>query len=890
MKKGLPIFLLVSLLCFGTASCGGGGGGGDTENSESSQTSQTSQSNVTVEKVELQYDGETRVVAGTNAKLEAVVTSNGTGKVTWTSSNSDVAKVVNGTVSFKKVTTDTEVTITATSKDDTTKSDSITFTVVYTAIDFSASKGDVDTSLYLDEGTIDVQPSDTALMLDSVYGTKWYVEAEIAPSSFDETDLYPKFGIMAGSSEAGNWNSDDKTLFYYVDAQRPDQNNSWTGLGFVGGYKETDGYWDWGNQFTTTSVAGDNKVTKDEPFKMGMLRDGNHYYLYAGVGEGYKLVKHNINTYFAADEATYAWIGGWKSGFTVSNVKALVGDAVDANYTDATEITVSTNEQTLYINDTYQIDYSLNSETYNPGKLSFTSSNPEVATVSSTGLITAGDTDGTATITVAYGELKQEIALTVTSDTNYKVLLNAQMDDALWSQTVKDNKITITAGVETVDVYVARNSKGVYIYGDYKTDTVRDVGSGWFEKDNVEFRLVTKDDPVCLDTDQIWVSSVNGGSHNASEGMVTALTLNEETNKYEMSFEIFVPYNDNRLTANAKDPIGLHWGTAALSGWVCCDWWYNAVYDRTYKVSYYNENVCQEHIYGAYKEEVKQSCTQEGLEVRECYVCSHRDEKVNPIAHNYTEVIEIVSYPTCSTKGSQVLGCVGCDEEITADIEKVNNVHPHGATYNDGAWSCCGSSIRNQDMHESSWGWGGVADWSYIARELRGDFVVTTTYTVDVNDPNSGWARGILPIVQHDLGAEAYAKNEHGSCWVTRMDWWGWCDQWQSSEKLTNQWNEPDMVAMQNVNRDMDWSDANGNNCSDKYVSTVDNCTIEWKCTRTGTTVLNEFTITASDGTVYTYWTKATDVNADKALALALASEYAVGSVISVSISQPSAQ
>lgn len=886
MKKCLPITLLVSLLCFGAgctpkqSSTSSTGGNTPTSSSVAPQ--------VTVSSVEIEYDGETTVLAGSTAKLsaEAKMSDGSKGKVVWSSSNEEVAKVVNGSVSFKNVLEDATVTITATAKDDSSKSASITFEVKFTAFNFANSRGNFDNSLYLEDTSVIVEKGDSAIMFNEVHGTKWYVEADVTPSTDlgTETDQYPKFGIMTGNSDMGNWSGDDKALFYFVDAQNPATTSNWTAVGFVSGTKDNTNYWAWPG--TSASVSADNKFSKEETTKMGLMRDGVHYYLYAGRGDGYGIVKHFVNEHFAADEATYAWFGGWQSAYTISNASYLIGDAIDSKYEEVTNITLSSYEQTLYINDTYQLDYKVNTDMYNPSKLTFTSSNPEVATVSQTGLVTAGATAGTATITVAYEDIKVDFAVEVTTDAMFKVELNGQMDDKLWSQSVKDRKIAVKAGEQLVDVYVARNSKGVYIYGDYSTNAIRNNGGEWWQQDNIEFRLVTKNDPKPLDPDQIWVSSVNGGSHNAHSGYVTPLELNEETNRYEMTFEIFVPYNDPRFTASPLDPVGLHWGTAAIAGWVCCSWWYNDVFENSYIVSYYDPSVCEEHVYGDYFVAVESSCANDGEEHRVCYVCGHVDVKVNPKGdHNYSEVLSVTP-STCCTHGTKEVKCPGCQDVKTIELPLDPGVHPYGATYSDGKWSCCETEIPSQTAHWEAWGWGDVHSWSYIAKGLKGDFVVKTTYTHESNDANAGLARCILPIVQHDLGSEAFANNQHGSCWVTRMDWWGWCDQWQSSEKLTNDFNNMD--AGKDVNRDMDWTDANGNNCADKYVETVTNCTIEWTCTRTGTTVLNSFVITAANGSVYTYWTKATDINEEKLLNLALASEYAKATVTSVSISQPS--
>jgi hypothetical protein len=56
-----------------------------------------------------------------------------------------------------------------------------------------------------------------------------------------------------------------------------------------------------------------------------------------------------------------------------------------------------------------------------------------------------------------------------------------------------------------------------------------------------------------------------------------------------------------------------------------------------------------------------------------------------------------------------------------------------------------------------------------------------------------------------------------------------------------------------------------------------------WTCTRVGTVVTNSFVITSEAGT-FTFWSKATDISADKNLSIALASEFARYTVKKVEI------
>ena len=98
---------------------------------------------------------ETTVLDGTRVSLKASVKGEEgvSQKVTWTTSNEQVATVTNGVVNFLKVAQETKVTITATSNADKEKKDSVEFTVEHSPFDIKNSRGDPDTSLYLDEGS-----------------------------------------------------------------------------------------------------------------------------------------------------------------------------------------------------------------------------------------------------------------------------------------------------------------------------------------------------------------------------------------------------------------------------------------------------------------------------------------------------------------------------------------------------------------------------------------------------------------------------------------------------------------------------------------------------------------------------------------------------------------
>ena len=903
MKKCLPITLLVSLLCFG-AGCT------PKDNSSTGGNTPTSSSvaKVTVSSVEIEYDGETTVLAGSTAKLsaEAKMSDGSKGKVVWSSSNEDVAKVTNGTVAFKNVSEDATVTITATSKDDSSKSASVTFEVKFTAINFANSRGNFDSSLYLEENSVIVEKADSALLFNEVHGTKWYVEADVTPSTDlgTETDQYPKFGIMTGSDANGYWNTECKNLFYFVDAQNPATTSSWTSMGFVG-QNDTHSDWAWSTDNKGFSVSADNRFAKEETTKMGMLRDGVNYYLYAGRGDGYGVVKHFVHDMFAADEASYAWFGGWQSAYTLSNASYLIGDEVDVMYKDATAITLASYSETLFINDTYQIGYTLNEEMFNPSKLTFTSSDPAVATVSQTGLVTAGSTAGTATITVAYGEVKAELAIEVTTDEKFKVELDGKMNDLIWSDEVKASPVSISRENfhAKVEMFASRNSRGVYLFANYECANEYSSATEWWKGDNIELRMVGNNGilPNKAGGDQYFASTASNGVHTFTNAYISRPVLNEETGYYEVKFELFASYLDLGLTSTSN--IGFHMGANPggndVGKWFCeSDKWLNsdlAVNNKITEngiVSTYTAETCKEHKHTTWTTDVQVTCKHDGTEKSACVFCGTEETREVKSTGEHvwnSEEQTIIEAATCTHEGKAGAPCYGYDEcgAVSENITLPIDLYNHTA-WDEEAGECsdCHNTLKEAIFVDrfNAGGWGDVNTWTYLAKDLAGDFEVVTTFELETNGVVGNWWRGALPIVQHELPAGSEGE---GSPWVTRFDWWGWCDAWQSGEKLTNDWNDVegdrDMVD-DSGNRDIWWSNAEGNNVQgSEFETSMTKGTFVWTCTRVGTVVTNSFVITSEAGT-FTFWSKATDISADKNLSIALASEFARYTVKKVEI------
>lgn len=820
MKKKLPIMLLSALLLVGIVSCGGGE---TTSSSTGSQPGTTSASTPTtstptpststptpstsvedplvVESVKItNYEEEDLVqFDGSTFTLKAEVTSNKANaklKVDWSSSNKDLATVTNGVVRFGKVKEDTQVTIIATSRDDATKKDEVTFTIKHAKIDLANSRGTLDKSLFMDEDTISAEASDVAMIFSDVYSTKFYVEANITFDDFNPNDDYPKFGIMTGTSEAGWWNQDEGTgygtnAFYYVDTMKSGLATGWNSFNFVP-QTELKNDWNWGKQLGAFNVSNENKVEKGVEYRMGLLRNGTDYHLFAMKGDNMYCYKTLTYTDIAADQPSYAWIGGWNSAVTVKNFKALVDDEVDAMYDEVTAINLATTEMVMFLNDTYQINVTTNTLNYDKSKLTFETSNAEVATVDERGLITAGKVTGDATITIKYGELTKEFKVTVTDDAKFKVDLDGKMDDKIWTDTVKANKYTfaLNGEGEGIDFYGSRNSRGIYIYADYYVNNIKHNNDNWWENDNMEFRFGKIGNLTITDMDQRGHDNTTGqvwlgvkGSNAEDYFAPTALTEDATTGKYRGSFEFFMSYE--RLGVAKDDVIAIKFGSNPQSGWRACKWFdgsnladYLKITEDglTFKVD--ESLICPEgnHTYGAWTTTTAATCNTDGERVHYCTLCGHAETEVIKAAggeHTYDpEAITVINAATCLAEGSASATCTSCGTTFTITLPK--DKFNHAGTYTDGVWSCCHNRLQNKVVFDYPAGSNWITN-NFIAGVMMNDADWSIELDVDMIRTNGnqdcarGWAGQIQ--VENDSG-EFDNLDKHKWCW--RQDWWGW--------------------------------------------------------------------------------------------------------------------
>ncbi len=768
-------------------------------------------------------EDELTVLDGTNVTLKASVTANKTGlKVTWSSSNTEVAKVTNGVVRFLSVSAETDVTITATSKDDTTKSASVTFHVKHSMIDFSSSRAtDLDTSEFLSDGKITTSVGDTALVYADVYGTKWYVQADITYTAFSESDAYPKFGIMTGN-KAGVWSATTESdicynNFFYLDTNNPNSSSSWSNFNTVV-TDNTYANWNWGGQ-----LGGFNyNYKRGETLTLGLLRDGQDYYQFVTKqnedGTPGELVckKHVVDTLIPADQATYAWVGGWATAAEVSNFKSLSGNAVDSMYGTPSSLNVNGDGTTLYIQETYQLNVSADFINFDSKKLTYVSSDETVATVSDTGLVTAKNKAGSTEITISYGTtLTKKITINVTDDIAFKVDVDGKMDDVLWSDKVKANfyRLNLNGAGEYIDFYGAKNSRGIYLFAKAHVNAKKnDEGSSdWWENDNFEGRFVdttTKnaiEGPNISNHGQWWISA--NKTSNLDEFYVSDVVLNEETNKYDIVYETFTSYDTLNVgvdanTYNINTPIAIYVGSNPASGWKAADFFDKA--DAALRVTtdgfmHADGKYCSDgdHEYGNWVVTKENTCGEDGIKTRTCKYCAHEDTDViaaDASAHKVDlSKGTVKSKGTCSTDAVVECVCEVCGQTVNANGGKDRSNH-EGYVEAEHKCTTCGETViagDKLDLDKSNSG-GPYADTVTFQHSISGDFtaVIKTSNTTTTNGTSASdnvW-RTTFPVI--------FDAADHGNGAFFR---WDWCQFTQgngwSEASNTGIWKDDDQVS-----------------------------------------------------------------------------------------------
>lgn len=912
----LSVALLLGLGISGLAGCGGGtsdptaGPGGDPTTGADPTTSvvdpttgeEPSVDPVVVNSVTITDDeGEepnTDVFDNSDIQLKADVSvsnssDNKDRRVTW-SVNVDpsIATITStGLLTIYQLTTETaEIVVTATSKVDESKSASVTFNAKHSLINLLNSRPlSLNTEDYFEDGVLsnDDNTQDTALVFADVYDTRWYIEAEIRVMSLDPNDAYPKFGLMTGTSPYGAWqNGEDPFGFYYVDLAQA-STNSWGSVNFVVN-NDAKSDWNWGGQLGGAALG--EKIETGKKFKLGLLRDGMDYYYYYGSDsnnyETYKCYRHIEWNGIPADTPSYAWVGGFRTATKVSGFKYLAGDDVDAMYTDLTTFDIEKKDIVLFQNETSKINLVTPAHNYKASDFTYTSEDPTVATVDSTGTITAVASKGTTRISVKYKDtLEVFVNVTVTDDPKFSVVLDGKLDDAIWTDTVKSRVYKHTRTNIDVDISLlaARNSRGVYMHATYVASEVFSSGN-WWEDDNMEFRFVGENgflqnkhevDNNTGNPAQYWISQFNGGQSNFTDEYISAETYDESTGMYTIIFEMFASYEWLNCAPDAK--IGFNMGANPGGAY----WWNDAAWNNSdlsinHKITedgivrYYDETGC-EHTYGAWKVITEPSCENTGLREHFCKWCNHREEEILPESHNYVGEITANSEGSCMGVQACIAGC-GATTPVVMDSYTTHEAWDEEL----GICTACHNHVNGSEVFDR-WDLGGWDDHAIqyeIVDGLVGEYDVEIKFTVKVNDANQWW-RGVLPIVQD-------ADVENGSVFVTRFDWWGWVDVKDSGTSLANKDHNADKNggALDNP----EWMPDAGANWYSTWADPGAKVTLRMK--KTATDIINEWTVTPlggnNAGTVWSGQAKIINPRLDTSIRLALAAEFATATITGI--------
>ena len=790
MKKNYRLLSLLFVIPLFLSGCQGRPGGGGGSSGDQSQASGVT--GVAIDKVD-----ETTVLDGTRVSLKAKVSGDEgvSQKVKWSSSDDSVATVTNGVVNFLKVSEEKKVTITAAAQEDANFKDSVEFTVEHSPFDLKNSRGNPDTSLFFDDGSFIIEdPQDIALIYSDVHDTRWYVEATIIINDADPTDAYPKFGIMASERDDGFWTHEKShQIFYYVDSVR--DGNTWSNMNVV---KENDTLdnWDWAGQLSPTTASP--SVKRGEAFKMGLMRDGSNFYQFYGKASDLTLKMVGSFEYNSfGDQANYVWVGGWKEAAVVSDAKCMVGDEIDALYTIPEGLSLKSNEEILYLGETYKIEVTTEG-LWDRNKLTFTSSDPTIATVDNKGVITASsEKAGNVTITVGLQgtELSAEFALEVTDDEKFRVILDGEMNDLIWSDKVKTNRYLLKKNDSYyVNIYGAKNSRGLYLFMDYVVAEQANCNPNeWWTWENVEFRLADDDKAW---SGQYWLSSMDGGkfvsvgSGEKPEAIFYKALVKGEDNLYHGAFEMFVPYGDDCVTKGEK--TFACFGFAPKAGWHQGYNWYAGINDNTLNITedgfVHDGTQCSEgHVYGAWVVDLAPTCSATGSRHKECTFCGHRETEVLPIdpeahAFDYEHAV-VTTTPDCMHTGIGTATCTlcGATEETVLPRDYTNHTDTDYPTTHNHCHDCgIGSYLTNPDgdaYDHNFGGWDNKATWTDLG-VLAGDFVVELEFNMhgclggDPSTPADTCWRTVLPV----LYDEGYDAGTHKVDKVFRMDWFGWHD------------------------------------------------------------------------------------------------------------------
>lgn len=329
---------------------------------------------------ELNVDKLTRSEYFDSENLSLTVSENGkkvTENIEWNSSDTFVAKVINGLVFSKKVSKKSSVTFTANIKGNEAQKASVTIDVLPSIIDLKNSYGELDTSKLLSEGIVKVDSKkDNALIAGSIYGNQFYLESTITIDSVDQTVENPKIGYVFSEYYNGVYNdsiSRKSNAYCYLDAK---------GISSTVGTKKF-GFADNGTEMVSWNFNEDNTFEADEEikvgdkFKFGMAKFAENYLFYYGKADSssLKIFKNFENFSLSSGASYYSFIVGNGLGYTVSNIKTITNRTEIDNAilnSEPTKIKVSTSNVEIFAGDNFIVKANVDILNYDSELFTFT--------------------------------------------------------------------------------------------------------------------------------------------------------------------------------------------------------------------------------------------------------------------------------------------------------------------------------------------------------------------------------------------------------------------------------------------------------------------------------------------------------------------------------------
>lgn len=720
-------------------------------------------------------------------------------EVKWSTNKPHIASIKDGIVKFHNVYSTESITIYAKNAINNSIYASLPIFVKHSNIDYYNSYGIKDIEEYMDDGKIKID-SDFAFVSNNIYSNKWYIQGTFSILNQSKLDPFSKIGIMTGINPGSSTNDlkslEAQNVFYYFDLANSQAETGWSYLGLTC-KDDTLSKWDFTNQNAWFSLDDSNKIFLNQTFKIGLLRDGIHYYLFYGNGDSREMncYLHTTNDAIKEDENTYAWFGGWSSSVELSDIITLQDDEVDGlfdepSYINAGEDVTLLSGSNYLINpttDIYNVDYD---------NFEYEVDDNSVATINQNGLLKIKE-DITKKaklnvfvnyITETGAVLRDSICITVMPNTNEVVELDGLMSDAMWNnKNVLDSSMVIENSNKSVKIklYASRNSSGIYFFAEYKTKELH-LSNDWWIADNLEFRILSLNGKINnpLGTDRkFYASTLNGDGTTNFTGGYIGKPVQQSDGYYLITYELFQSFESLKLSSD--DPFGftLASNVGGAEFFTTDVWSPNNLID-SYKITsdgistYIEESQCKEHVYDN-GNVIKEAGCKSGLILYTCKLCqnSFEDEIISNGEHVYsTDNMEILEHSTCLEMGSAKLFCVsGCGNFITSTLPLDYNNHTQSMDIKTGEMKCCGSLIEDAIIADVS-GWN--SNVFKINMEMTEDFEIEFIFNSKRTSNSTDNS--------HTFVGEVYSLNWSNDGWTyvgSGYGWAGWSGTYESLNK-----------------------------------------------------------------------------------------------------------